>query len=239
MIAAQSFRYIQGQIKQLHQEAAEKFSDTEISSLVISGKDFKSEIIDFKCVEFGTPKYFDQAEELIFNTSRQPVFNKNFDLLGLDLKSNRQKGYRNILLTPSPKQIERLHAIFDDKGDPQKIDSLLFAINEGFIDHDLKICCYTDHQIFERYHRFKLHSKKSSRQAITIKELSKLHPGDFVVHIDHGVGKFAGLIKTEVNGNVQEAIRLIYKDNDSLLVSIHSLHRIAKYRGERGTGAYN
>ena len=107
-------------------------------------------------------------------------------------------------------------------------------MNEGFIDHDLKICCYTDHQIFERYHRFKLKSKKSSLQAITLRELSKLHQGDYVVHIDHGIGKFAGLVKTEVNGSVQEAIRLVYRDNDSLLVSIHSLHRIAKYKGKEG-----
>ncbi|HEY3387995.1 MAG TPA: CarD family transcriptional regulator, partial [Prolixibacteraceae bacterium] len=226
IIAAKSFTYVLAQIKQLQHEAAEKFSDDEMADMVILGKEFKSGITPYTCVEFGSAHYFNPVEELIFNTSKQPIFNKNFDMLGLNLKTNRQKGYRNILLTSSPKQIERLHAIFDDKGDPQKIDSLLFAINEGFIDHDLKICCYTDHQIFERYHRFNLRSKKSSRQAITIKELSKLHPGDFVVHIDHGVGKFAGLVKTEVNGNIQEAIRLIYRDNDSLLVSIHSLHRI-------------
>jgi len=234
VVAAKSFTYVSAQIKLLHLEAAEKFSGTEIADLVISGKEFKSGITAFTCVEFGSAHSFSSADEFAFNTSKQPVFNKNFDLLGQNLKSNRQKGYRNILLTSSPKQIERLHAIFDDKGDPQKIDSLLFALNEGFIDHDLKICCYTDHQIFERYHRFNLRSKKSSRQAITIKELSKLHPGDFVVHIDHGVGKFAGLVKTEVNGNIQEAIRLIYRDNDSLLVSIHSLHRIAKYKGKEG-----
>jgi len=234
VVAAKSFTYVSAQIKQLHLEAADKFSDTEIADLVISGKEFKSGISGFTCVEFGSAHSLSSADEFVFNTSKQPVFNKNFDLLGQNLKANRQKGYRNILLTSSPKQIERLHAIFDDKGDQQKIDSLLFALNEGFIDHDLKICCYTDHQIFERYHRFNLRSKKSSRQSITIKELSKLHPGDFVVHIDHGVGKFAGLVKTEVNGNIQEAIRLIYRDNDSLLISIHSLHRIAKYKGKEG-----
>ena len=234
VIAARNLAYVSGQIKELYDEASEKMESSEVHELIISGKEFKSGITTFTCLEFGTAKYFTAAEEFIFNTSKQPVFNKNFDLLGQNLKSNRQKGYRNILLTSSSKQIERLHAIFDDKGDPQKIDCLLFALNEGFIDHDLLICCYTDHQIFERYHRFKLRSKKSSRQAITLKELSKLHPGDFVVHIDHGVGKFAGLVKTEVNGKIQEAIRLVYRDNDSLLVSIHSLHRIAKYKGKEG-----
>ncbi len=234
VIAAHSFSYVSAQIKTLHHEASGRLGSEETTTLVISGSEFKSGIEPNTCIEFGGSNHFKSATEFAFNTSKQPVFNKNFDLLGQNLKSNRQKGYRNILLTSSPKQIERLHAIFDDKGDPQKIDSLLFAVNEGFIDHDLKICCYTDHQIFERYHRFKLRSKKSSRQAITIKELSKLHPGDFVVHIDHGVGKFAGLVKTEVNGNIQEAVRLIYRDNDSLLVSIHSLHRIAKYKGKEG-----
>ena len=234
VIAAQSFEYVTAQIKGLYNEASGRMGNSETDDLVISGNEFKSGIEPFLCISFGNANNSKTAIQLNFNTTRQPVFNKNFDLIGKDLKSNRQKGYRNILLTSSPKQIERLHAIFDDKGDPQKLDSLLFALNEGFIDHDLKICCYTDHQIFERYHRFKLRSKKSSRQAITIKELSKLHPGDFVVHIDHGVGKFAGLVKTEVNGNVQEAVRLIYRDNDSLLVSIHSLHRIAKYKGKEG-----
>ena len=234
IIAAQSFSFVNNQIKDLYLKAAERLVNGQIDDLIIDGKEFKTNISTFKCLELAKSTYFKEPEVIGFNISNQPVFHKNFDLLGQDLKTNRQKGYRNILLTSSPKQIERLHAIFDDKGDPQKIDSLLFALNEGFIDHDLMICCYTDHQIFERYHRFKLRSKKSSRQAITLKEISKLHPGDFVVHIDHGVGKFAGLIKTEVNGNIQEAIRLIYRDNDSLLVSIHSLHRIAKYKGKEG-----
>ncbi len=169
-----------------------------------------------------------------FHTSPQPVFNKNFDLLGANLKENRHKGYHNLILSSSSKQIDRLHAIFDDKGDPQKLDSLVFALQEGFIDHDLKICCYNDHQIFERYHRYKLRTKKPSRQAITLKELSKLQVGDYVVHTDHGIGKFAGLVKSDVNGTVQEAVRLSYRDNDSLLVSIHSLHRISKYKGKDG-----
>lgn len=169
-----------------------------------------------------------------FHTSPQPVFNKNFDLLGANLKENRHNGYQNLILSSSSKQIDRLHAIFDDKGDPQKLDSLPFALQEGFIDHDLKICCYNDHQIFERYHRYKLRTKKPSRQAITLKELSKLQVGDYVVHTDHGIGKFAGLVRSEVNGITQEAVRLSYRDNDSLLVSIHSLHRISKYKGKEG-----
>jgi transcription-repair coupling factor (superfamily II helicase) len=158
-----------------------------------------------------------------FHCSPQPVFNKNFDLLGANLKENRHKGYNNLILSSSSKQIDRLHAIFDDKGDPQKLDSLPFALQEGFIDHDLKICCYNDHQIFERYHRYKLRTKKPSRQAITLKELSKLQVGDFVVHTDHGIGKFAGLVRNEVNGIVQ----------DSFTSPDLQIQR------KRGTGAYH
>lgn len=194
---------------------------------------FKSQLKKFTSVELKLNRKGGEFHSE-FHTSPQPVFNKNFDLLGANLKENRHNGYHNVILSSSSKQIDRLHAIFDDKGDPQKLDSLPFALNDGFIDHDLKICCYNDHQIFERYHRYKLRTKKPSRQAITLKELSKLQVGDYIVHTDHGIGKFAGLVRSEVNGNIQEAVRLSYRDNDSLLVSIHSLHRISKYKGKEG-----
>lgn len=236
IVSSPNFSVISAQINDLYLHTSNKVlqSGQQLDQLAISGDEFLINIQSFTTFEFGYSVNADQNILVEFNTSPQPVFNKNFDLLGTNLKENRKKGYRNILLSSSPKQIERLHAIFDDIGDPQKFDSLPFALQEGFIDHDLKICCYNDHQIFERYHRFKLRSKKPSRQAITLKELSKLHPGDYVVHIDHGIGKFAGLVKTEVNGKIQESIRLIYRDNDSLLVSIHSLHRISKYKGQEG-----
>ena len=199
----------------------------------LSADQFKSHLRKLSLIELKTNRKGAEIHS-DFHTSPQPVFNKNFDLLGTNLKENRHNGYHNLILSSSSKQIDRLHAIFDDKGDPQKLDSLPFALQEGFIDHDLKICCYNDHQIFERYHRYKLRTKKPSRQAITLKELSKLQVGDFVVHTDHGIGRFAGLVRTEVNGNVQEAVRLSYRDNDSLLISIHSLHRISKYKGKEG-----
>jgi transcription-repair coupling factor (superfamily II helicase) len=211
-----------------HKQDENKFSGNFLSSDQFKGYLTKSRVIELKA----NRKSGGLNDE--FHTSPQPVFNKNFDLLGANLKENRHKGYHNLILSSSSKQIDRLHAIFDDKGDPQKLDSLPFALKEGFVDHDLKICCYNDHQIFERYHRYKLRTKKPSRQAITLKELSKLQVGDYVVHIDHGIGKFAGLVRTEVNGNIQEAVRLSYRDNDSLLVSIHALHRISKYKGKEG-----
>ena len=212
---------------------AEKVSEEARQGDLLSAELFKNFLKKFTLIELkATKKGGNYSAE--FQTAPQPVFNKNFDLLGANLKENRHKGYHNLILSSSSKQIDRLNAIFDDKGDPQKLDSLPFALQEGFIDHDLKICCYNDHQIFERYHRYKLRTRKPSRQAITLKELGKLQVGDFVVHTDHGIGKFAGLVKSVVNGNVQEAVRLSYKDNDSLLVSIHSLHRISKYKGKEG-----
>ncbi len=213
--------------------AIPKISEPIDSGNFLTPQDLQVHLKEFARIELKSVKK-GKGIQLEFNTSRQPIFNKNFDLLGSNLKENRHNGYHNIILSSSSKQIDRLHAIFDDKGDPQKLDSLPFALQEGFIDHDLKICCYNDHQIFERYHRYRLRTKKSSRQTITLKELGKLQVGDYVVHTDHGIGKFAGLVRTEVNGNVQEAVRLSYKDNDSLLVSIHALHRISKYKGKEG-----
>lgn len=234
-LVARDFDHMTNHIRELNISPAERKEKPEESSNgnFLSDTLFKSSLKKFPLIEIKSKrKGSDYLAE--FHTSPQPVFNKNFDLLGANLKENRHNGYHNILLSSSPKQIDRLHAIFDDKGDPQKLDSLPFALQEGFIDHELKICCYNDHQIFERYHRYKLRTKKPSRQAITLKELSKLQVGDFVVHTDHGIGKFAGLVRTEINGNIQEAVRLSYRDNDSLLVSIHSLHRISKYKGKEG-----
>ncbi len=214
-----------------HQQ--ENRSEEQENGDFLTAELFRSYLRKFSLIELKLNRKA-TALQFEFHTKPQPVFNKNFDLLGANLKENRHTGYHNLILSSSSKQIDRLHAIFDDKGDPQKLDSLPFALQEGFIDHDLKICCYNDHQIFERYHRYKLRTKKPSRQAITLKELSKLQVGDYVVHTDHGIGKFAGLVRTEVNGNIQEAVRLSYRDNDSLLVSIHSLHRISKYKGKEG-----
>jgi transcription-repair coupling factor (superfamily II helicase) len=234
-LISRDFDHLSSQIGELSFSAneAQKEAETSDNGNFLSKELFRNIIRRYTLIELKSNK---KGGELTaeFHTSPQPVFQKNFDLLGANLKENRHKGYHNLILSSSSKQIDRLHAIFDDKGDPQKLDSLPFALQEGFIDHDLKICCYNDHQIFERYHRYKLRTKKPSRQAITLKELSKLQVGDYVVHTDHGIGKFAGLVRTEVNGNIQEAVRLSYRDNDSLLVSIHSLHRISKYKGKEG-----
>lgn len=202
---------------------------------LLSGEGFAREIEGFTCAEFGQKYYFDGTKVVSFRTNHQPVFNKNFDLLAENLIDHQKKGYSNYILSTNVSQTDRLKAIFDDKKLQVSFRPVNFTLHEGFIDHDRKICCYTDHQIFERYHRFQVKTRKAERDSITLKELNKLHQGDWVVHIDHGIGKFAGLVKTEVDGKIQEAIRLTYKDNDVLLVSIHNLHRISKYKGKDGS----
>ena len=208
--------------------------EKDLARQVITGEEFLSALTRFTCIEAGSSAYFSSAKHFHFNTSPQPVFNKNFQLLAENLQENFRIGYQNFILSTNEKQIERLRAIFDDQGLDVQFAGLDLTLHEGFIDHELKVCCYTDHQIFERYHRFKIKSRKEQKESITLKELNTLHQGDYVVHIDHGIGKFAGLVKTELNGKLQEAIRLIYRDNDVLLVSIHSLHRITKYKGKDG-----
>ena len=208
--------------------------DEEFKNRFSTGDNFLSEVKNFTCIETNGTPLFESGNTFEVETSPQPIFNKNFELLGNNLQENVKNGYENFILSSNVKQIERLHAIFDDQGLKVQFTDLNFTLHEGFINHDLKVCCYTDHQIFERYHRFKLKSRKAQRESITLKELNKLHQGDYVVHIDHGIGKFAGLVKTEVNGKMQEAIRLVYRDNDVLFVSIHSLHRISKYKGKEG-----
>jgi transcription-repair coupling factor (superfamily II helicase) len=210
------------------------------SELYLQGEDFLSLIKPFTIIEFGLQKHI-ASQEVAFNQSGQPQFNKKFDMLINDLKANKAKGYKNYLTTDNTKQAERLHTIFNDllSKEHRTADSLIEHVNinihEGFIDHDLKIACYTDHQIFERYHRFHLkETRYKTAESLTLKEILSLNPGDFVTHIDHGIGRFGGLVKINANGKEQEAVKLVYKDNDFLYVSIHSLHRISKYTGKEG-----
>ncbi len=173
---------------------------------------------------------------LEFKTSPQPVFKKNFDLLERDILGKREDNYQVFILSDNPRQLDRLKQIFEDRGKQLKYEEINHALHEGFIDHELKICVYTDHQIFDRYHKFSLRTDKvrAAKQSLSIKELTRLNPGDYVVHIDHGVGKFGGLVTSEDKGQQQEAIKLIYRDNDVILVNIHSLHRISKFKGKDG-----
>ena len=180
---------------------------------------------------------FAEAEvKFEYHQAPQPIFHKNFELLIDDLKRNTAAGYANFIFSGNEKQIERIERIFHDMQVKVRYTPVVDQIADGFIDKDLKLVCYTDHQIFERHHRFYLKEGfKRNKEAMTIKELSGLVPGDFVTHIDHGIGRFSGLEKININGKEQEAIRLVYRDNDILYVNIHSLHRISKYSGKDGT----
>ncbi len=206
-----------------------------------------SKLPEFRIVELGSRSFYSGSQSVSFSTSPQPAFNKNFNLLSGDLLALTQSGHTNYILSDSEKQIERLTAIFKDINRSIKFQPLLKTLHEGFIDRDLKLCCYTDHQIFERYHKYTLQNYFSNRGTLSLKELQGLQPGDYVVHIDHGIGKFGGLEKIDINGKVQESVRLVYQDNDVLYVSIHALHRISKYKGKEnepprlyklGTGAW-
>lgn len=169
-----------------------------------------------------------------FSGTPQPSFNKNFELLAKDLYDHELQGYSNFITAEVPRQIDRLRGIFEEINAQLHFQPLEFTLRQGFADAQQKLLCYTDHQIFERYHRYRAKEKFSKSKALTLRELQALQPGDFVTHIDYGIGKFAGLEKKEVNGHEQEAIRLVFRDDDLLYVSIHSLHKISKYSGKDG-----
>ncbi len=171
-----------------------------------------------------------------FGCTPQGIYHKNFDLISDSLLKFIGDGYTVYILSDSEKQIERLRAIFEDRGDDIKFTPVISTIHEGFVDHVTKACIFTDHQIFDRFHKYNLKSdrSRSGKLALSLKELGQIEVGDYVVHVDHGVGRFGGLIRTEVNGRMQEMIKLVYLNNDILLVSIHSLHKLAKYRGKEG-----
>ncbi len=235
--------FTRNRINELYKNTTFEIVENEVMSevmkknketLLITGDQFINDIREFVLVEFGRMKYYKNPEVISFHTSPQPVFNKNFELLATNFLENINKGYKNYLLTDNEKQFNRLESIFSDIQQEVKFIPVRTTLHEGFIDHNLKICCYTDHQIFERFHKFQLKSDFSKKEALTLRELTSLHPGDYVVHIDQGIGRFGGLEKIEVNGRLQEAIKLVYKDNDTLYVSIHALHRISKYKGRYG-----
>ncbi|RLD43227.1 MAG: transcription-repair coupling factor [Bacteroidetes bacterium] len=211
------------------------------AGLFVKGDFFIEKLKAFHTVEFGNTLFFKDAKTIEFKQSPQPAFNKNFDLLINDLGKKTAAGFSNFILSDNPKQTERLFTIFEDiQADNPKAGEASFkpinlSLSAGFVDDDIKLLCYTDHQIFNRYHRFRLREGFGRKESLSIKELHDLQAGDFVTHIDHGVGRFDGLQTIDNNGKKQETIRLIYKNSDLLYISIHSLHRISKYVGKEGT----
>ncbi|MEI6851994.1 MAG: DEAD/DEAH box helicase, partial [Bacteroidota bacterium] len=218
--------------KGINPEPHEMFTDSDA---------LMRQVLNFPVIEFGKHMFFNASHQFDYETLPQPSFNKNFDLLIQQLSDYGKQGYDNYIFSDSKSQTERINSIIDDILKSRKENLTLnftiinTSLHEGFIDKNLKICCFTDHQIFDRYHRFKLKENYSSREAVTLKEIYNLQPGDYITHIDHGIGRYTGLEKIEVNGKMQEAIRLVYDNQDLLYVSIHSLHRISKYIGKDGT----
>lgn len=204
----------------------------------ITAKEFEEKIFQRHIVGFGYHDTFPAVHSpfiIHFNTKEQPAFNRQFDLLIKDLKSWEEKGFVLYLFAENPKQLERLQTIFDDLKADIVFNPVTASIHEGFIDEDLKIVCYTDHQVFQRYHKYKVKQAYNKNKALTLRTLRELQPGDYVTHIDHGVGVYSGLQKIEANGKLQEAVRIIYKDSDILYVNINSLHKISKYTGKEGS----
>tara|TARA_R110002049_G_scaffold285400_1_gene466285 strand:+ start:30057 stop:33410 length:3354 start_codon:yes stop_codon:yes gene_type:complete len=199
----------------------------------------KKQLLEFSIIEFGSSAVMSNTSEtshhIEFNTIPQPSFNKQFNLLIEDLNANHDKGYTNYIACVSEQQAKRFHDIFDDSHlEVKPYQTVILSLHQGFIDHDAKIVCYTDHQIFERYHKFHVKNGYAKKQAITLKELTNLDIGDYVTHIDHGIGRFGGLQKIDVEGKKQEAIKLVYGERDVLYLSIHSLHKITKFNGKDG-----
>ncbi|MCK9481583.1 MAG: transcription-repair coupling factor [Bacteroidia bacterium] len=194
------------------------------------------ELCKFPIVEFGSYFKLKSNHDINFNQKEQPLFGKGLDLALNHLKENEVLGIKNLLFSEQPRQLERLEAIIKDKQRDIKFEPIYHALSLGFVDKDLKIALYTEHQIFNRYYRYKnKHSRTNKNAALTLKELQELKIGDFVTHIDHGVGKFAGLQKMDVKGKIQEVVKIVYRDNDMLYVSISSLHKISRFSGQEGT----
>lgn len=195
----------------------------------------REDLLDFSIIQFGAHNFFPDAETYLFRGAPQPSFNKNFELLIQNLRKNQKAAYKNVLFVDTPRQVNRIDQIFTDLKANVTYLPFVCTIHEGFIDQDLLLACYTDHQIFDRYHKYNIKQGYSKDKAISIQLLRSLQPGDYVTHIDHGVGVFSGLSKIEVGGKMQEVIRITYRDNDILYVGINSLHKVSKFVGKDGT----
>jgi transcription-repair coupling factor (superfamily II helicase) len=233
-IIQKSFEKAEGSFDKILKESGNTRVISSPEHLFETGYAFTTKTEAFTKIEFGSRGVLSNPHVYEWQSSAQPSFNKNFELLTANLLEQQMQGFSNFIAADMPKQLERLKGIFEEINSQVKFQPLEFSLRQGFVDHIIKITCYTDHQIFERFHRYRAKEKFTKSKALTLRELQTLQPGDFVTHIDYGIGKFAGLEKKEVNGHAQEAIRLVFRDDDLLYVSIHSLHKISKYTGKEG-----
>ena len=246
LIGMKDFFWLRERIHQVHDEAllpqavaareAEETEFIELEGKLMDGDEFQMRVLGFRRLEFGIKPTGTPDASLTFNVSLQPLFHKNFDLLAERFSQYLASGYKLFICSDSQKQIDRIRSIFEDRGDDISFTSVDHTLHEGFADDTLKIGLFTDHQIFDRFHKFNLKSDRarSGKVALSLKELNEFQPGDYVVHIDHGVGRFAGLVRIPNGNTTQEVIKLVYQNDDVVFVSIHSLHKISKYKGKEG-----
>lgn len=248
VVCIENTEFLISQLDKLFGKAIETFDKlpaavkhAEPKHLFLNQEGFLRKVLDFSIIELSNKPFFKTTKSFEFHIQPQPSFNKQFDLLLNNLSDNHFNGYTNYLFCSNEAQANRFHDIFEsiDEENHENIrkqyHTVVASLYQGFIDEENQIACYTDHQIFERYHKFNIKNGYSKKQTLTLKELNSLSVGDYVTHIDHGIGKFGGLQKIQVEGKTQEAIKLAYADNDIVYVSIHSLHKISKYTGKDGT----
>jgi len=248
VICIENTEFLTAQLDKLYSKAIETFDKlskdvkhAEPQHLFLNQEGFLRKVLDFSIIELSNKPLFKTSKSFEFHIQPQPSFNKQFDLLLNNLSDNHFNGYTNYLFCSNEGQANRFHDIFEsiDEANHENVrkqyHTIVSSLYQGFIDEENQIACYTDHQIFERYHKFNIKNGYSKKQTLTLKELNSLSVGDYVTHIDHGIGKFGGLQKIQVEGKTQEAIKLAYADNDIVYVSIHSLHKISKYTGKDGT----
>jgi transcription-repair coupling factor (superfamily II helicase) len=246
IIMMHDFLWLRERIQAVHDDslipeaiAAQETEGTEkinLDGLIIDGSEFSLQALDFDRLEFGSHPTGTPDVTLSFDTSAQPLYHKNFDLVSQSLNGYLSKGYKIYICSNSKKQTDRLHDIFEDREDHISFTPVEKTLHEGFIDNTLKLCVLTDHQIFDRFHKYNLKSDKAraGKVALSIKELQEFKPGDYIVHTDHGIGRFEGLVRIPNGDTTQEVLKLVYQNNDVVFVSIHSLHKVSKYKGKEG-----
>ena len=247
LVVTQSLIYICDKIAQIHEEGfssqaqfeAETNAETLAAQFIIDEETFKKQIVAFRHLELKQGSTTDE-KSIHFHTEPQPLFHKNFDFVSQEFHRLMEDGYKICIFSDSEKQIARLQNIFEEQANTEA-DAIHFnpvnkAIHEGFIDHTLKLCFFTDHQLFDRFHKYNLKSDKAHRGkvALTLKEIQQFEIGDYVVHIDHGVGRFGGLVRIPQGDVMQEMIKITYQHEDTVYVSIHALHKVSKYKGKEG-----
>ncbi|MDR2824348.1 MAG: transcription-repair coupling factor, partial [Prevotellaceae bacterium] len=239
-ISFQNAQFVRERMNALYDELLVKANETEqmsdLKNTNCTGDDFFSDLTHFRLIEFSNKTCFGAKNKIDFHTHSQPIFHKNFDLISNNLSEKLNNNYQVYIFSDSEKQTDRIRTIFEDRGESVHFKAVKRTLHEGFVDDDLLLVCYTDHQIFDRFHKYalKTDNARAAKVLLTLKELNQFQIGDYLVHIDHGIGTFGGLVRTSVNGKMQEMVKMIFQNGDFIFVSIHALHRIAKYKGKDG-----